>query len=92
MAIFKDIFTLLKKYYIPIGLFFTTLFLLVSFVAPYILTSPSFSHRLDFSATGNIGSTNPEKNNLEEFYVRRNASAIALTMYEMYNYSKDNWG
>ncbi len=35
--------------------------------------------------------TNPEKNNQEEFYVRRNASAIALTMYEMLNYSKENW-
>ncbi|WP_281238996.1 Eco57I restriction-modification methylase domain-containing protein [Flavobacterium praedii] len=36
--------------------------------------------------------TNPEKNNQEEFYVRRNASTIALTMYEMLNYSKENWG
>jgi len=35
--------------------------------------------------------TNPEKNNQQEFYVRRNASAIALTMYEMFNYSKENW-
>lgn len=35
--------------------------------------------------------TNPEKNNQEEFYVRRNASAVALTMYEMLNYSKENW-
>jgi hypothetical protein len=36
--------------------------------------------------------TNPEKNNDQEFYVRRNASAIGLTMYEMYNYCKENWG
>jgi hypothetical protein len=36
--------------------------------------------------------TNPEKNNQEEFYVRRNASAIALTMYEMLNYIKENLG
>jgi Putative DNA-binding domain/Eco57I restriction-modification methylase len=35
---------------------------------------------------------NPEKNNQEEFYIRRNASAIGLTMYEMLNYIKENWG
>ena len=34
---------------------------------------------------------NPEKNNNEEFYIRRNASAVALTMYEMLSYTKDNW-
>ncbi len=39
----------------------------------------------------NVIITNPEKNNQEEFYVRRNASAIGLTMYEMLNYSKENW-
>ncbi len=33
---------------------------------------------------------NPEKN-IEEFYVRRNASSIALTMYEMINYVNENW-
>jgi hypothetical protein len=43
-------------------------------------------------ATAPVIITNPEKNNQEEFYVRRNASAIALTMYEMLNYSKENWG
>ena len=43
-------------------------------------------------ATAPVIITNPEKNNLEEFYVRRNASAIALTMYEMLKYSKENWG
>jgi hypothetical protein len=43
-------------------------------------------------ATSPVIITNPEKNNQEEFYVRRNASAIALTMYEMLNYSKENWG
>lgn len=42
-------------------------------------------------ATSPVIITNPEKNNQEEFYVRRNASAIALTMYEMLNYSKENW-
>lgn len=42
-------------------------------------------------ATAPVIITNPEKNNQEEFYVRRNASAIALTMYEMLNYSKENW-
>ena len=42
-------------------------------------------------ATAPIIITNPEKNSQEEFYVRRNASAIALTMYEMYNYTKENW-
>lgn len=35
---------------------------------------------------------NPDKNNQEEFYVRRNASATALTMYEMLGYSKEVWG
>lgn len=30
---------------------------------------------------------NPEKNNAEEFYIRRNASTVALTMHEMLNYS-----
>lgn len=35
---------------------------------------------------------NPEKSNKEEFYIRRNASAVALTMYEMLNYTKENWG
>jgi hypothetical protein len=35
--------------------------------------------------------TNPEKNNKEEFYIRRNASAVALTMYEILNYTKENW-
>lgn len=33
---------------------------------------------------------NPEKGN-EEFYIRRNASAIALTMFEFFNYSKEQW-
>lgn len=42
-------------------------------------------------ATAPVIITNPEKNNQEEFYVRRNASAIGLTMYEMLNYSKENW-
>jgi Holliday junction resolvase len=42
-------------------------------------------------ATAPVIINNPDKNNLEEFYVRRNASAIALTMYEMFNYSKENW-
>lgn len=57
MAIFKDIFTLLKKYYIPIGLFFTTLFLLVSFIAPLIFTQPAFTDNLDFTNKGAIGDT-----------------------------------
>jgi len=34
---------------------------------------------------------NKEKNNKEEFYIRRNASAITLTMFEMLKYTKDNW-
>lgn len=42
-------------------------------------------------ATEPVFINNPEKNNQQEFYVRRNASAIALTMYEMLNYSKENW-
>jgi hypothetical protein len=33
---------------------------------------------------------NPEKGN-EEFYIRRNASAIALTMFEFFNYTKEQW-
>ena len=33
---------------------------------------------------------NTEKNK-EEFYIRRNASAVALTMDEFYSYSKDKW-
>ncbi len=36
--------------------------------------------------------TNPEKNNEQEFYVRRNASAVRLTPYEMLKYNKENWG
>ena len=34
---------------------------------------------------------NPEKNNTEEFYIRRNASAVALKMDEFYKYSKERW-
>lgn len=34
---------------------------------------------------------NPEKNNAEEFYIRRNASAVALNMDEFYKYSKERW-
>lgn len=34
---------------------------------------------------------NYEKNNQDIFYVRRNASAIALNMNEFYIYSKDRW-
>lgn len=34
---------------------------------------------------------NPEKENNEDFYVRRNASAIYLTMNEFYQYSKERW-
>jgi hypothetical protein len=33
---------------------------------------------------------NPEKSNNEEYYVRRNASAVALTMYEMLAYIREN--
>ena len=32
-----------------------------------------------------------EKNNIEEFYIRRNASAVALAMDEFYSYSKEKW-
>nr|WP_321411254.1 RNA-binding domain-containing protein [uncultured Carboxylicivirga sp.] len=35
---------------------------------------------------------NSEKNNSEEFYIRRNASSVALTMTEFYKYSKERWG
>lgn len=35
---------------------------------------------------------NPDKGKRDEFYVRRQASSVALTMYEFYNYSKDQWG
>lgn len=34
---------------------------------------------------------NPEKNNVEEFYIRRNASAVTLNMDEFYKYSKERW-
>ena len=34
---------------------------------------------------------NPEKNNKEEFYVRRHASAVTLTMFEFLNYAKEHW-
>lgn len=34
---------------------------------------------------------NPEKNNSEEFYIRRNASAVTLSMDEFYKYSKERW-
>jgi len=34
---------------------------------------------------------NPEKNNKEEFYIRRNASAVTLNMDEFYKYSKERW-
>jgi len=34
---------------------------------------------------------NIEKNNREEFYIRRNASAIALSLDEFYSYSKEKW-
>lgn len=40
---------------------------------------------------GPIFLRNPEKNNIEEFYIRRNASAIALNMDEFYKYSKERW-
>ncbi|MFE3866485.1 putative phage abortive infection protein [Flavobacterium sp. LS2P90] len=57
MTFFKDTLSLIKKYYIPIGLFFTILFLLVSFIAPYIFTQPAFTDNLDFTARGAIGDT-----------------------------------
>ncbi len=34
---------------------------------------------------------NAEKNNSEEFYIRRNASAVTLNMGEFYKYSKERW-
>lgn len=34
---------------------------------------------------------NSEKNNSEEFYIRRNASAVTLSMDEFYKYSKERW-
>jgi transcriptional regulator with XRE-family HTH domain len=40
---------------------------------------------------GPIFLKNPEKNNSEEFYIRRNASAITLNMDEFYKYSKERW-
>ena len=40
---------------------------------------------------GPIFLKNPEKNNSEEFYIRRNASAVALNMDEFYKYSKERW-
>ena len=40
---------------------------------------------------GPIFLKNPEKNNTEEFYIRRNASAITLNMDEFYKYSKERW-
>lgn len=57
MAFFKDTLSLIKKYYIPIGLFFTILFLTVSFVAPYLFTQPAFTDNLDFTSKGAIGDT-----------------------------------
>tara|TARA_R110002050_G_scaffold300453_1_gene469974 strand:- start:83 stop:871 length:789 start_codon:yes stop_codon:yes gene_type:complete len=40
---------------------------------------------------GPIFLKNPEKNNSEEFYIRRNASAVTLSMDEFYKYSKERW-
>ncbi|MBA4407836.1 MAG: putative DNA binding domain-containing protein [Bacteroidota bacterium] len=34
---------------------------------------------------------NPDKGGSEEFLIRRNASAIALTMYEFLTYTKEHW-
>jgi hypothetical protein len=34
---------------------------------------------------------NPEKGGKEEFFIRRNASAVALTMYEFLTYTKEHW-
>lgn len=31
------------------------------------------------------------ENGRDEFYIRRNASAIAFTMFEFCNYSKEQW-
>lgn len=42
----------------------------------------------------NVGPTflqNPEKGNNEDFYIRRNASAVILTMNEFFQYSKERW-
>lgn len=39
-----------------------------------------------------VYTNNKEREDVEEFYIRRNASAINLTMYEMITYIKDNWG
>lgn len=57
MALFKDTISLLKKHYILIGLTLTAIFLLASFVAPYLLTQPAFTDNLDFTAKGAIGDT-----------------------------------
>lgn len=40
---------------------------------------------------GPIFLKNPEKNNTEEFYIRRNVSAVTLNMDEFYKYSKERW-
>lgn len=40
---------------------------------------------------GPIFLRNPEKNNKEEFYIRRNASAVTLNMDEFYKYSRERW-
>lgn len=34
---------------------------------------------------------NPEKNNIEEFFIRRNASSVNLKMSELYKYIKEKW-
>jgi hypothetical protein len=34
---------------------------------------------------------NTEKENKEEFYVRRHASAVTLTMFEFLNYAREHW-
>jgi hypothetical protein len=57
MTFIKETITLLKKYYIPVGLTLTVVFLLVSFIAPLIFTQPAFTDNLDFTNKGAIGDT-----------------------------------
>jgi len=55
MELIKNTISLIKKFYIPIGLTITIVFLLLSFFAPLILTQPAFANDLNFTEKGQIG-------------------------------------
>jgi len=43
-------------------------------------------------ASGPVMTPNPKDKKAQDFYIRRHASTVSLTMYEMYNYAKEHWG